>query len=316
MRRQCTIWQQQDAHAHAFATLTTSYSARIAQTLAIPSALTSLRCTVCHAPHGNADSPHPAEVGFAESGVSCEECHNPARSWLRSHTRPDYTHAQRVASGLRDLQDAYIRATTCVACHQAISPDILQAGHPVLKFELASLTTAEPPHWEEKEAWFGPKTWLVGQAVALREISRELSQGNSTPPLLQEAKARQWLLTQLPGIPAEKLAETDYVSLADWGNLLAKSISQQTWTQARTQTTLVALSATSPSFADPQVSPEEQAARAVQLLPGLSQLSSSLPQSPGHDQITQLSAQIANLQSFNPTEFANGLKKLEADLRR
>ena len=54
-------------------------------------------------------------------GVSCESCHGAAENWLRSHTRTDYTRADRTTAGVRDLQNLYVRANTCVACHQVIS---------------------------------------------------------------------------------------------------------------------------------------------------------------------------------------------------
>ena len=39
---------------------------------------------------------------------------------------------------MRDLRSFYVRANTCVACHQNLESDLLDAGHPQLLFELDS----------------------------------------------------------------------------------------------------------------------------------------------------------------------------------
>ena len=78
------------------------------------------RCTVCHAPF--AGVPTAQRIGPLDrgDGVSCETCHGPAEPWIRAHTRTakdGYTHSDKVAAGLRDLRNPYVRANTCVACH-------------------------------------------------------------------------------------------------------------------------------------------------------------------------------------------------------
>src|SRR6185503_16716196 len=82
-------------------------------------------------------------------GVSCESCHGAAEPWLRGHTRPDWTYATRVGAGMRDLKRFYVRANTCVACHQNVDGDIAAAGHPELFFELNTQSTNEPKHWHD-----------------------------------------------------------------------------------------------------------------------------------------------------------------------
>ena len=100
--------------------------------------------------------------------------------WLRGHTRKDWTYATRVGAGMRDLRNFYVRANTCVACHQNLDADLLAAGHPELTFELDGQSVAEPKHWRDEDPWSGPRAWLVGQAVALREMSWALA--NSETP--------------------------------------------------------------------------------------------------------------------------------------
>jgi cytochrome c peroxidase len=84
-------------------------------------------------------------------GVSCESCHGPAENWLRSHTRHDYTRADRTASGMRDLQNLYVRANTCVACHQSFPNRCSRPGIPELIFELDGQSVAEPKHWSAQK---------------------------------------------------------------------------------------------------------------------------------------------------------------------
>ncbi len=112
-----------------------------------------------------------ASTAHADEGVSCESCHGAAGSWLRGHTRTDWNYAMRVTAGMRDLRSLYVRANTCVACHQNIDNDLLKAGHPTLVFELDSQSINEPKHWRDDDPSIGPRAWLTGQAVALREAA-------------------------------------------------------------------------------------------------------------------------------------------------
>jgi hypothetical protein len=94
-----------------------------------------------------------APDALVSEGVSGGSCHGPAEAWLRSHTRSDLTHADRVASGMRDLRSLYHRANACVACHQTLEPEIVAVGrHPVLYFELDGQAHSQPKHWREPAA--------------------------------------------------------------------------------------------------------------------------------------------------------------------
>ena len=143
--------------------------------------------------------------------VSCETCHGPSAPWLRSHTRPDWTHADRVAAGMRDLKNLYVRANTCVACHQTVGADLLAAGHHELIFELDGQAVTQPKHWREKVGWSGAQAWLVGQAVTLRELSWQLSREPApNDKLAARWSALLWLLEQAsdpePRLPSLKSA--------------------------------------------------------------------------------------------------------------
>ncbi len=122
-----------------------------------------------------------------DKGVSCASCHGPAEDWILSHTRPDYPKDALTKLGMRPLESAYQRANNCVACHQNLSDELTDVNHPPLVFELDGLLVAEPKHWREEEDFSHTKTWLVGQAVALREAA---AQANREPGGRRDAEIR------------------------------------------------------------------------------------------------------------------------------
>ena len=200
-RSQYITWLRHDTHTRAFAILTNARSERIAEALKLPEARegapragASVRCTICHAPFHAI--PQAQRLPGADPGesVSCESCHGAAGSWLRGHTRPDWTYATRIGAGMRDLKSLYVRANTCVACHQNLDADIVAAGHPALVFELDSQSVAQPKHWRDEEG-SGARAWLTGQAVALRELSWHLAVNPApNPQSLAQWRALVWLL--------------------------------------------------------------------------------------------------------------------------
>jgi hypothetical protein len=176
-----TIWKQYDPHFDAAATLTNGRSKAMARQLGIDNAAESKSCTACHSPLRQvapSELPAPPDGHKLDSGVSCASCHGPADQWLLSHTRPDYPKDALARLGMRQLSTAYQRANNCVACHQNLSNELVEARHPPLVFELDGLMVAEPKHWREEEGFSHVKTWLVGQAVALRETA---AQANREP---------------------------------------------------------------------------------------------------------------------------------------
>ena len=170
------IWRLYDPHFDSSATLTNGRSKAMARQLGIENAAESKSCTVCHSPMQQvalAKLSEPPEGHKMDSGVSCANCHGSAEKWLLSHTRPDYPKDALARLGMRQLGSAYQRANNCVACHQNLSDELVKAKHPALTFELDGLLVAEPKHWREEEGFSNAKTWLVGQAVALREAAAQ-----------------------------------------------------------------------------------------------------------------------------------------------
>ena len=205
-RSQYITWSQRDFHAKAFAILLDARSARIAEAIGIAEAQSSARCTVCHSPFGSVEQTRLAPTAHADESVSCESCHGAADPWLRGHTRTDWTYAMRVTAGMRDLKKLYVRANTCVACHQNIDNDLLKAGHPVLVFELDSQSMNEPKHWRDDDSWSGARAWLTGQAAALREAAwRSRTETDPAVDMQETSVALAWLLEKVtrsePALP-------------------------------------------------------------------------------------------------------------------
>jgi hypothetical protein len=249
------VWSQQDDHSRSYMTLVQSRSVQMAQTLGIKNPATDNRCTACHAPLALVALNRVLPTAHVEEGVSCESCHAPAGTWLRSHTRTDYTYPQRLAAGMADLKSIYGRANSCVACHQNIDSALIGAGHPPLFFELNRQMVEEPAHWEDHEAWSGPRAWLVGQCVAFREVSWKLSHGSQDPNTQAQWESLFWLL----GMISEPLGLTwdpsaspktasDYDHWVAVGDALARQAEGKTWSDQQLKNGLAKLAGTSAVF--------------------------------------------------------------------
>lgn len=312
-RNQNLVWSQRDFHSRAFATLTTARSSRIAEALKIAEPAQSASCTVCHAPFHEVPLAKRAAALNATVGVSCETCHGAAEPWLRGHTRADWTHADRVAAGMRDLRDLYVRANACVACHQNLDTELLKAGHPELIFELDGQAVAQPKHWRERPGWSGAQTWLVGQAVALREVSWQLSrQSAPDEKLAARQSALLWLLQKSGELDARADGEKQAQNAAD---ALARRASQQKWTDDRSREILARLAATPAEFRDAAVPKMIHARRAERLILALDRLAAADKDFSAETELNQLFKLTQSLPDFSPEQFAAALEKFTGKLR-
>jgi hypothetical protein len=315
---QYAVWSQLDAHSRSYATLTTARAARMADALAIANPAESPRCVICHAPLAGVSPSRLGSGVSAEEGVSCASCHDMPDGWLRGHTRRDWTHADRVAAGMRDLDDLYTRANTCVACHQDIEPALVSVGrHPALVFELDGQTQDEPKHWTEGAGNVGAQAWFVGQAVALREVSWALLNGRAEAARsVPEWQGLGWLLSRA-GLDY-KLAPLDcsapvpaaFATSVQTADQLAKRAAQS-WTPQSAGLVLRRLAGTRGDFTGPGADRVTRSFRAERLVLALDRLLSSLPAA---ERPAGSSALLDNLfhlaqsrPDFDPAEFARGL---------
>lgn len=313
LRGQHAIWSKLDFHTRAHATLTSTRSQRFADTLKLGNPAESARCTVCHHPFQSVPAEKKAATVGQFEGVSCESCHGAAESWLRFHTRADITHADRVNAGMRDLKNLHVRASTCVACHQNLDPDLRAAGHPELIFELDGQSVAQPKHWRETNVWSGPQAWLVGQAVALREMTWQLEREPAAKKTeTDRQQALRWLLEKTSGQNAPD------ATLQTWSDQLARTVAGKAGSAAATRAQLAALVATSADFKNAAIPQPLQARRAERLVLGLDRLLATLKlekKSAPSVKLDQLFKDVQSLPDFDPARFAAHLAEFEQALQ-
>jgi len=330
-RSQYITWSQQDFHTKAYAVLLNSRSERIAEGLGIAPAPTSARCTVCHWPLQSVAQSRLATTEHPDEGVSCESCHGAAGGWLRGHTRPDWTYNTRVAAGMRDLRNLYVRATACVACHQNLEPELLKAGHPELFFELDSQSVAEPKHWKDDDSWSGLREWLTGQAVALREVSWALA---SDPRSDEAANARwnglAWLCATTSSAggswpqvtqPSATPGMSEFNRARSEADALARRASVSNWNETSARTLLIVLASSDAEFAGKGIANPMLAQRAKRLVLALDRLIYALEKNRNWHlkidaELKQLFLDVKTLESFDAGAFAAHLRSFREALDR
>jgi Cytochrome c554 and c-prime len=332
---QYLTWARQDYHTRAYAILVSARSTRMAEALTPPEkdASKSDKCTVCHSPMRAMPppgSPSLTNIAYLDDGVSCENCHGAAGSWLRSHTRRDWTYPMRVGAGMRDLRNLYVRANTCVACHQNVPLEVRAAGHPLLTFELDRQSAQEPPHWPEEGLLNGPRAWLVGQAVALREASWALSESDSPDPQLgAQWNALLWLLSKATANQAELGAISPPVenpgrgvatAIREQAEALARRASALRWDEARVDSVLQAMIASRPEFSNAvTLSPEVAYQRALRLVLALNCLdwaaTQGAPSTSTSTALGKLFEDVRNSANFETAKFATDLATFCATIK-
>lgn len=269
-------------------------------------------------------------TAHADEGVSCESCHSAAEPWLRGHTRKDWNYAMRVTAGMRDLRSFYVRANTCVACHQNLDSDITKAGHPELMFELDGQSVAEPRHWRDDDPSSGLRAWFVGQAVALREMSWDLSKNETpAPEAIARWKGLAWLLakvtaqqTNLPGIdpPNEPMSRASFASAQKQSDLLARLAAQASLSDESARHLLRSLAATDSEFVvSKETPPDVPFRRAQRLVLALDRLSDAVThQAPGaakNPALAQLFQDVRSRSDFQVLRFVDHLRSFRETIK-
>jgi hypothetical protein len=302
-----TLWSRRDFHhERPVALLETRRATVIADALGIAHPLQDKSCTACHAPLQTVPPDRLAPEANIMEGVSCENCHAPAQNWIRSHTRTDWTTADRVFAGMRDLKNLYVRANTCVACHQNVDFNLRRAGHPELTFELDGQCAAEPRHWQKSADKPGPQIWLVGQAVALREMTWQLSRETVEDQNLREEQAGLlWLMQTVENVDAAHVGQ--------WSDDFAKATANLAWSDDLTRDCLTKLASAGDAFADSNVPVPVRARRAGRLVLALDRLLIS-PAPKLSQALDRLFADAQSIPDFDPEKFARHLNEFHAAL--
>lgn len=203
------LYERYDPHAKAAKTLVSpEFQAivhRLSERKEDPSSAEVYRqCAQCHDPEGIVAAGQsskllvPLETGHGMSlrGIQCESCHGGAKDWLVRHYERDVSRSSLLAAGMRDTKSLQVRGQLCASCHvggeeRNVNHDMLAAGHPPLRFELAAyhrkLTShdeaGKQSHWNDARERRGTKDfevqlWEAGQ-IASAHAALSLLEGRA-----------------------------------------------------------------------------------------------------------------------------------------
>jgi hypothetical protein len=222
---------------------------------------------------------------------------------------------------MRDLQNLYVRANTCVACHQNVDAKILKAGHPELIFELDGQSVAEPKHWSAEKNGNGAQVWLVGQAVALREMSWQLANEKSANGNRVDRWISLWrLLSAAASVEVSWPTKPagGFLPVQKWSDDFARAVEAMEWTPSLTKKILHQLAASDFLSQDFPISNQVRACEAERLVLALDRLVAALPElknnEPVQATLNQLFKLAQSLPNFDAKQFSTALEKFSAAL--
>jgi len=208
------LWLERDPHARSWQTICSPESVAMMTRLGILRGDQIINqagfdnCLACHNSHrsesadatvsldrvsGSQESKHRGQslndFRFPRhtEGVGCAGCHGPAEQWGSQHFLASWQPQEAIGRGFVPSDDLVTRARMCASCHvgdhdRDMNHDIIAAGHPALRFEMASHHSRLPKHWRDDEAsdlaGFEAKLWAAG-AVASADAWLALQQGRA-----------------------------------------------------------------------------------------------------------------------------------------
>ncbi len=181
------VWIENDPHSRSWRTICGEESLAMMRRLGILEGKRIVdqagfdNCLACHNSTRRFDEPrftstakHDAN-GFLREGVGCSACHGPSERWIGTHFQAGWSGEVATGDGFVDASDLYVRARMCASCHvgdkdRDMNHDIIAAGHPTLRYELATFHAWQPKHWRDHEAndktAYEARLWLAGQVAA------------------------------------------------------------------------------------------------------------------------------------------------------
>jgi hypothetical protein len=220
---------------------------------------------------------------------------------------------------MRDLKNPYVRANTCVACHQTLESPLRKAGHPELIFELDGQGVSQPTHWRNPAHWSGAQAWLVGQAAALREMSWQLSRESAPEErLIARWSGLLWLLQKLDsagldlpnlGLPGDASTAPDFAAVQMTADNLARRASETRWSEAMTRSVLTTLAASGADFRQSEIPRARQARRAERLVLALDRLLAAQPHPEAEGALNDLFELVQSLPDFDAERFSMALDR-------
>jgi hypothetical protein len=164
-------WDSKDRHRIAWKILQEPRAKQIGELLSGPSGKDvskDARCIVCHAMDtskiaaARPDDPVTKYSYTLEEGISCVECHGPAKEWVFEHGLPTSQwrgfprQKKELEYGMFDLWNPATRTKLCLSCHvgdrekgRFVTHEMYAAGHPPLpSIEVATFSDQQPRHWQ------------------------------------------------------------------------------------------------------------------------------------------------------------------------
>jgi hypothetical protein len=184
------LWQAHDPHARAGLRLMQPRFQEVLQRAShradgSADPLVAKQCAKCHDPFSILEGEAPAEPTVGH-GIGCESCHGPARQWISKHYEQGVPRQELLELGMVDTKNVLVRARLCAECHVGsaendVTHDMLAAGHPPLRFEMAShqaLVTRK--HWDDAPRRLAQpdhevQLWAAGR-IASTEAALDLLQ--------------------------------------------------------------------------------------------------------------------------------------------
>jgi hypothetical protein len=308
---QVNVWRKLDVHGNTQGRFNDPKSIAFAKELGLGAPEKAAQCTVCHQPMAGVPKYKMHEtLKTPNRGVSCESCHGPAEKWLRSHVRPDFTHAQRLALGMRPLDTTYQRANSCAGCHGVVPENIRKAGHPAPHLELARQLATLPPHWKDFDAKQAAGAWLTGQAVMLRELCWQSEKGFDQKERIEPL---HWLLRETSLGDEYLPADSAPGPLRRAADKLAKAASASRWSEKRTRAFFDRLTQLAREVR--AAPPAQQFARADMIGLALQGVATGIVSNPGKDvkdALAGVQGATRSATTFNVETFVSAVETLAA----
>jgi hypothetical protein len=266
-----------------------------------------------------------AESKFVGSvGCKSSSCHGGAGekrsqyiTWSQKdfHTRA-YTilldaRSARISEALGALQPQ--SSARCTVCH---SPFQSVAADPELVFELDSQSNNEPKHWRDDDPASGPQNWLIGQAVALREIiwAANNATGQERDRLFTQASALTWLLDKA-GLGGNVSSFSAFPGIQLHADGIARDAPKWSPTNDQLMSIAQTLAASDSEFQTANTTRGDNFYRALRLTLALDRLSAALNLLPKIDkELGALRADVQRHYDFDNVAFAKHLRDFRQKL--
>lgn len=173
------LWFENDPHSKSWKTISSTESVAMMRQLKIMKGNEIVdqkgfdNCLACHNTTKRFHEPRSSVE--RKEGVGCSGCHGPEELWNGNHYQYGFDSRNSTDIGFVANEDLLTRARTCAACHvgdqdRDMNHDIIAAGHPALRYELATFHARQPKHWRDSESadktYYEAQLWLAGQIAA------------------------------------------------------------------------------------------------------------------------------------------------------